>query len=52
MALEGVPLVAQSFRSLCLSTAIQEDVHFKQREQGYDEATYAESLVVSTHIAV
>jgi hypothetical protein len=45
-ALGGVPLVARAFRSLGLPAAIQEHVHIKQRERGYDEATYVESLVV------
>jgi hypothetical protein len=39
-ALGGVPLVVQAFRSLGLSGAIQEHVHIKQGERGYDEATY------------
>jgi len=45
-ALGGVPLVVRAFRSLGLPAAIQEHVHIKQRERGYDEATYVESLVV------
>jgi hypothetical protein len=45
-ALGGVPLVVRAFRSLGLPAAIQEQVHIKQRERGYDEATYVESLVV------
>lgn len=51
MALGGVPRMAPAFRLPGLPAAIQEDVHFKQREQCYDEATYVESLVVFTHIA-
>jgi len=51
MALGGVPLVAPSFRLPGLPAALQEDVHLKQREQGYDDATYVESVVVFTHIA-
>ncbi|MGA2476978.1 MAG: IS1380 family transposase [Terriglobia bacterium] len=45
-ALGGVPLVVRAFRSLGLPAAIQEHVQVKQRERGYDEATYVESLVV------
>ena len=45
-ALGGVPLVVQAFRSLGLPAAVQEHMHIKQRERGYDEATYVESLVV------
>ena len=45
-ALGGVPLVVRAFRSLGLPAVIQEHVHIKERERGYDEATYVESLVV------
>ena len=45
-ALGGVPLVVRAFRSLGLPAAIQEHVQIKERERGYDEATYVESLVV------
>jgi hypothetical protein len=38
-ALGGVPLVVRAFGSLGLPAAIQEHVHIKQRERGYDEAT-------------
>jgi hypothetical protein len=41
-----VSLVVRAFRSLGLPAAIQEHVYVKQRERGYDEATYVESLVV------
>ena len=44
--LGGVPLVVRAFGSLGLPAAIREHVHIKQRERGYDEATYVESLVV------
>ena len=37
--LGGVPLVVRAFGSLGLPAAIQEHVHIKQRERGYDEAT-------------
>jgi hypothetical protein len=41
-----VPLVVRAFRSLGLPATIREQVHIKQRERGYDEATYVESFVV------
>jgi hypothetical protein len=44
--LGGVPLAVQAFRSPGLPAAIQEHVHIKQRERGYDEATNVESWVV------
>jgi len=45
-ALGGVPLAVRAFRSLGLPAAIREHVQIKQRERGYEEATYVESLVV------
>ena len=42
----GVPLVIQAFRSLGLPQAIERHVRIKQRERGYDEATFVESFVV------
>ena len=45
-ALGGIPLVVQAFRSLELPRSIQEHVRVKQRERGYDEATFVESFVV------
>ena len=42
----GIPLVVQAFRSLGLPQSIQEHVRVKQRERGYDEATFVESLVI------
>ena len=45
-ALGGAPLVVRAFRSLDLPGAIREHIHVKQRERGYDEATYIESFVV------
>jgi len=41
-----VPLAVQAFRSLELPASIQRQVHIKQREGGYDEATMVESFVV------
>ncbi len=45
-ALGGIPLVVQAFRSLGLPGSIQEHVRVKQRERGYDEATFVESFVI------
>ena len=45
-ALGGIPLVVQAFRSLGLPQSIQEHVRVKQRQRGYDEATFVESFVI------
>src|SRR5271165_716985 len=45
-ALGGVPLVVQAFRSLGLPTSVKRHVHVKERQRGYDEATFVESFVV------
>jgi hypothetical protein len=45
-ALGGMPLVVQAFRSLGLPGSIQRQVRIKQRQRGYDEATWVESFVV------
>jgi Transposase DDE domain group 1 len=42
----GVPLAVQAFRSLGVPASVQRQVHIKQRERGYDEATLVESFVV------
>jgi hypothetical protein len=42
----GIPLVVQTFRSLGLSEAIQQQVHIKERDRGFDEATFVESFVI------
>ena len=42
----GVPLVVQAFRSLGLPQAIERHLRIKQRERGYDEATFVESFVI------
>src|SRR5881409_3616575 len=42
----GVPLVIQAFRSLGLPQAIERHVRIKERERGYDEATFVESFVI------
>ncbi len=45
-ALGGMPLVVQTFRSLGLPASVKGHVHVKERERGYDEATFVESFVV------
>jgi hypothetical protein len=42
----GIPLVVQAFRSLGLPRSMQEQVRVKERQRGYDEATFVESLVI------
>src|ERR1039457_5839733 len=45
-ALGGIPLVVQAFRSLGLPRSIQEHMRVKQRQRGYDDATFVESFVI------
>ena len=45
-ALGGLPLVVQAFRSLGLPQSVKEHVRVKERERGYDEATFVESFVL------
>ncbi len=45
-ALGGIPLVVQAFRSLGLPQSIQQHLHVKQRQRGYDDATFVESFVI------
>src|SRR5689334_1341225 len=45
-ALAGIPLLVQAFRSLGLPASVKRHVRVKQRERGYDEATYVESFVI------
>jgi hypothetical protein len=45
-ALGGIPLVVQAFRSLGLPQSVKEHVRVKERERGYDEATFVESFVI------
>ena len=42
----GVPLVVRAFRSLGLAEAVAQHVRIKQRDRGYDEATFVESFVI------
>ena len=41
-----MPLVVQAFRSLRLPESVREQVRVKERQRGYDEATFVESLVI------
>jgi len=45
-ALGGIPLVVQTFRSLGLPQSVRERVRVKERQRGYDEATFVESFVI------
>jgi len=45
-ALGGIPLVVQAFRSLGLPESVRQQVRVKERERGYDEATFVESFVL------
>ena len=45
-ALGGIPLVVETFRSLHLPERVMEQVRVKERERGYDEATFVESFVI------
>src|SRR5947209_8232741 len=45
-ALGGIPLVVPAFRSLGLPGSVQQHVTVKERERGYDEATFVESFVI------
>ena len=42
----GVPLLVQTFRSLGGPKKVQEYVRVKERQRGYDEATFVESFVI------
>ena len=45
-ALGGIPLVVQAFRSLGLPGSVKQHVQVKERQRGYDEATFIESFVI------
>src|SRR5438270_10858234 len=45
-ALGGLPLVVQAFRSLGLPGSVKQHLVVKERQRGYDEATFVESFVV------
>ena len=42
----GIPLVVQAFRSLGLPGRVKQHVVVKERQRGYDEATFVESFVM------
>ena len=49
-ALGGIPLVVQAFRSLGVPGSVQQHVNVKERERGYDEATFVRhSLVLANN---
>ncbi|HUY12248.1 MAG TPA: IS1380 family transposase [Terriglobia bacterium] len=45
-ALGGIPLVVQAFRSLGVPGSVKQHVKIKERQRGYDEATFIESFVI------
>lgn len=45
-AMGGVPLLVQAFRSLGLPASVNQHVQIKERQRGYDEATFVESFVI------
>jgi len=45
-ALGGVALVARAARSLDVPGSVKRNLHLKQRDRGFDEATYVESFLV------
>ena len=44
--LGGIPLLVQAFRSLGLPASVKRQVQVKQRQRGYDEASFVESFVI------
>jgi hypothetical protein len=45
-AYAGIPLFVQAMRSLQLGASVKQHVQLKQRQRGFDEASYAESFLV------
>ncbi len=45
-AFAGIPLFVQAMRSLNIGTTVKQHVQLKQRQRGFDEATYVESFLV------
>jgi hypothetical protein len=45
-ALGGLPLVVQAFRSLGSPGSVKQHLVVKERQRGYDEATFVESFVI------
>ncbi len=44
--LAGIPLLVQAFRSLGLPGSVKQHVAVKERQRGYDEASFVESFVI------
>jgi hypothetical protein len=45
-AYAGIPLFVQAMRSLKVAASVKQHLALKQRQRGYDEATYVESFLV------
>jgi Transposase DDE domain group 1 len=45
-AMGGMPLFVRAIRSLGVPGSVQRHLHLKQRQRGFDEATYIESFLV------
>lgn len=45
-AYAGIPLLVRAARSLDVPGSVQRHLHLKQRQRGFDEATYVESFLV------
>jgi hypothetical protein len=45
-ALGGIPLLVRAARSLDVAGSVERHLRLKQRERGFDEATYVESFLV------
>jgi len=45
-ALGGIPLLVRAARSLDVAGSVQRHLRLKQRERGFDEASYVESFLV------
>ena len=42
----GLPLFLQAVRSLDVGACVRQHLHLKQRQRGFDEASYVESFLV------
>jgi hypothetical protein len=42
----GIPLLVRAFRSLGLAQSVKQHVQIKQRQRGYEEASFVESFVI------
>jgi hypothetical protein len=42
----GLPLLVETYRALGLPASVKRNVSIKQRDRGFDEATYLESFVI------